>query len=289
MLEIKNLTKKYNNGFLLHDISFRLEPGDFTVLFGEDDSGKTMCIYNIIYLHHFYKGEILFQGRPLQRLSEKERREMIFVPDSVCMENMILEAYLKVCLKRDKQYKWEDIIRMCEYFGVALNVSLTDMTYNENKLATIIGAVAAQPKLLILDEPANMLTQESNTKLVKFLQYLSNMGMTILITTSDSREVKDYCNKYIYMKNGAIAHSGDMKELYGSQKAVTVTGGDRTVCRELLGTPITRGDNRETYLFKKLESSKALSEILAVIGDWEIEIENLTLEEILDKNYTRWM
>ena len=266
-----------------------MDSGDFLLLFGPDDAGKTELIYQILGLRHFRQGEIWFDGKSVKTLGRNDRREIRFVPDSVCMEHITAREYFAMLAKTYDEYEQEDVLDMCEYFGVNIDVKLTDMTYNENKLAMLIGAMVTAPKLLILDEPMNFLTQESAMKLLGFLKFLSSRGMAILISAAEAKEVKDYCNRYIYFKDDAVAHSGDMKDIYGSQKAITVVGGEQSLIRNLLGAPIFQMRHRATYLYDKAMQSRTVPEIVGLMGNADVEVENLTLEEILDKDYTRWM
>lgn len=281
ILEIKNLNQS--------NISFSMDSGDFLLLFGPDDAGKTELIYQILGLRHFRQGEILFEGISVKKLHADARKVIRFVPDSVCMEEITASDYFAMLAKTYDTYEQEDVLDMCEYFGVDMDVKLTDMTYNENKLAMIIGAMVTAPKLLILDEPMNFLTQESAMKLLGFLKFLSSRGMAILLTASEAKEVKDYCNRYIYFKDDAVAHSGDMKDFYGTQKAITVAGGEHSLIQNMLGAPIVQTKQRATYLYDKAMQSRKISEIVGLMGNADIEVENLTLEEMLDKDYTRWM
>lgn len=281
ILEIKNLNQS--------NISFSMDSGDFLLLFGPDDAGKTELIYQILGLRHFRQGEILFEGISVKKLHADARKVIRFVPDSVCMEEITASDYFAMLAKTYEEYEQEDVLDMCEYFGVDMDVKLTDMTYNENKLTMLIGAMVTAPKLLILDEPMNFLTQESTMKLLGFLKFLSSRGMAILITASEAKEVKDYCNRYIYFKDDAVAHSGDMKDFYGTQKAITVVGGEHSLIKNMLGAPIVQTKHRATYLYDKAMQSRTISEIVGLMGNADIEVENLTLEEMLDKNYTRWM
>lgn len=297
MLDIINFSRQYNTGFRLNDISMHINTGDFVVMFGDDDAGKTALLYHVVGLHHTSMitqvskadSKILFEGKPIEKLTHEEQKQIRYVPDTVCMENITAKAYFKMLSRSYQHYDEEDVRDLCEYFEVDLNQKFIDMTYNENKLAMIIGAMVTVPKLLILDEPMNFLTQESSVKLLEFLKFLTQKGIAVLITCSEAKEVKDYCNRYIYMQEGSIVSSGAMKDMYGAQKAVSIRGGDLQMIEGLLGAPIGQANGRVTYLYDRAKQTRSLSEIVALIGNVDIEIENLTLEENLDKDYTRWM
>jgi len=318
MLDIINFSKKYNTGFELTDISLHINTGDFVVMFGEDDAGKTALLYHILGLHHTSlitqvanavsnltksspdseddevesgesDGRILFEGKPIQSLAQEEQKRIRYVPDTVCMEELTAKAYFKMLSRNYKHYDEEDIQDMCEYFDIDINTKLTEMTYNDNKLTMIIGAMVTMPKLLILDEPMNFLTQDSTIKLLSFLQFLSSKGIAVLLTCTESQEARGYGDKYVYLRDGAVMDSGAMQDVYGVQKAVSVSGGRAQVLRKILGAPIAEVEGRLTYLYDKRKQDYKLTELVGILGDADVEVENLTLEEMLDEDYTRWM
>lgn len=279
MLEIINLNKTYSSGFSLNNISFRVEKGDFLLLFGEDNAGKTALLYQILGLHHFRDGEILFD----------EQKNIRFVPDSICMESVTAREYFATLSKLYPEYQEEDVVDMCEYFGIDSDMMLTDMTYNENKLVMIIGAMVTMPKLLILDEPLNFLTAESGKKLLGFLKFLSSRGVAILLTSEESKEIWGYCNRYIRIQEGTIVSQGNIADYLGVQRAVTINVAEASRAQSLLGNPVAKTNQNVTFLYDKKKQTKSLADILNLLKVSDIEIENLTLEEMLDKDYARWM
>lgn len=279
MLEIRNLNKTYSSGFSLNNISFRVEKGDFLLLFGEDNAGKTALLYQILGLHHFRDGEILFD----------EQKNIRFVPDSICMEQVTAREYFATLSKLYPEYQEEDVVDMCEYFGIDSDMMLTDMTYNENKLVMIIGAIVTMPKLLILDEPLNFLTAESGKKLLGFLKFLSSRGVAILLTSEESKEIWGYCNRYIRIQEGTIVSQGNIADYLGVQRAVTIDVAEASRAQSLLGNPVAKTNQNVTFLYDKKKQTKSLADILNLLKVSDIEIENLTLEEMLDKDYARWM
>lgn len=289
MLDVRGFRKKYRDGFAFKDISFHIDLGDFTVLFGADDEGKTTLLYHILGLQHLKDGEILFNGRSLLRLTEAERRSIRFVPDSICQESITVKEYLHSLAEIYENYDEKAAVDMCAYFEINMNSKLSEMTYAENKLAMIVGAIVTTPMLLILDEPMNFLDDTRGAKLLFFLKFLASKGLTILITCESAEEVKDYCSHYLYLQNGQIGHCGLIKDVYGSKKAITVRGGNTSLAQALLGEPIAKREDCVTYLFDCKEKNCSLTEVLSVIATDDFQVENLSIEEILNEDYTRWM
>lgn len=278
VLEVKKLGKAYDDGFALEDISFQVNEGDFMLLFGEDDAGKTSLLYQILGMQQFDTGQITV-----------EKKDVRFVPDSVCMEKITAREYFATLAKYSSKYPQEDVVDICDYFSIDVDQKLTDMTYNDNKIAMIVGAIGTVPKLLILDEPLNFLTVKSGRKMLNFLRHLSDRGVAVLITADESKDILRYCDHFVYMKDGKIILKGNAQECIGRQKAITVSEVDAPKVEYWLGEQIANGNRRVTFLFDTKTEERSLGDILRVLKVSDIEIEDLTLEEMLDKDYSRWM
>lgn len=265
ILEVKDLNKS--------NISFSIDAGEIFLLFGPDNAGKTNLLYQILGHRHYRWGEILFEGKQIRGLSTKEKKAIRFVPDNVCVENITAKTYFSLVSRGYPEYSKEIERELCEQFTVDINCRLTDMTYNENKLVVMIGAIASMPKLLVLDEPLNFMTVECGRKMLEFLKNLSNKGTAILITSDTSEVISTYCSHYIYLKEGAVVQSGEIKAVLDLKKAVT----------------ITKNGHRKTEIYDKEVFTQTLPEIVKNLEGADIEIASLTLEEIIDRDYTRWM
>lgn len=289
MLEIIDLEKDYGGGFSLSNICMEIENGEWAVLFGEDDAGKTALLYNILQLHHFKTGQILYQDKPVQKLDVKTKRTMRFVPDDIYLEAISAEEYFEGLLNANKIRSRKEMETLCESFSIDMKEKFPDMTYEGNKLATIVGALITKPEFLILDEPFNFLTEKGKQKLLEVLKEKNKKGLTILLTNECYSDVQGYCNKFFYMKNGSITASGTIHSLLGNAKAVTVMDGDKEILRQKLGEPIAEKIGKTSYLYINKEDSMLLADILTQAGVTDFEVENLTLEEILDDDYSRWL
>lgn len=287
MLEVKHLCRKYGLDFVLDNISFQIEPGDFFVLFGPDDAGKSEVVYNIMDLHKLHQGEILFEEKDIRKLSSKERREIRFVPDDIVMEEKLsAEQYMKMQLKSAGKVDVSWMEELCEKFEVDLKERLAEMTYESNKMTAVIGALITEPQLLILDEPDNFLTEETFEKLLCELKKYCNGGHAVILVQEKFCRSQGYCNKYLYLKEGKMLEVATMEKRKESIKAVTVKDGDENALQTLLGNPVAKMVGTRTYLFKKQMGN--LAEILLQSQVNDFQVETLTMEEKIEEDYSRW-
>ncbi len=288
MLNVQDLYREYSNGIVLDHISFEIDEGDFFVLFGPDESGKTELLYNIMGLHHHKSGTIEYEDAPIRHLNRELRQSIRMVPDDIIIsDNLTGEEYLRDILT---QYKTDDdmLYQLSDYFELELRERVTDMTYENNKLLAITGALITYPHLLILDEPANFLTTEGYNKLLALLKKLNEHGMTVLMALEKYSDADGLCNRFLYIKDGSTKFRCKINKPVDFYKAVTVYKGDSDALKKYLGEPIARNKKSTTYLY--MEEKGNLYEIFykSKVGNNDFLIESLTLEEMLDQDYERW-
>lgn len=289
MLEYSNVNGCYNN-IALKDISFHVQKGDFFVIFGPDDSGKTELIELFLGIRVPSNGKILYKSEELSLFSSLKRKNIRFVPDDILLidKKMTAQKYLEQIMKSYKMTNKDKINEYADFFEIDLTEKLNYMTYETNKFTAIIGAAITNPELLILDEPSNFLTQQGVKKLYEFLGNIKKVGTTIIVLSEHFEETALYCNSYVYLKEGCIEAQDRTNGRFEEYKAVNILDANHEKLQELLGKPIAVNDRGKTYLYK--ESIGNLLEIFLKcnVKDKELLIERMNMEEVLDKDYSRW-
>ncbi len=289
MLEYIDVCGYYNN-VTLKDISFHIQEGDFFVIFGPDDSGKTELMEMLIGIRKPANGKILYKEQELLRIPSKERQNIRFVPDDIILRGnkTTAQQYFEQIMKAYKITDNDKIKDYAEFFGIDLTEKLNYMTYECNKFTAIIGAVLTNPNLLILDEPSNFLTKQGIKKLYAFLKDIQKSGVTIVILAEHFEEAAQHCNSYVYLKEGHIEAANRTDERFELHKAVNVFNANHEKLQEILGEPVAVSDRGKTYLY--CESMGNLLEILSKCDAEykELLIERMSMEEFWDKDYSRW-
>ena len=189
----------------LNNINLEVTSGDFYIICGPDDAGKTEILNAIMGINIPATGQITYKEDNVKRLSLAKRRTIRFVPDEILMEKNVTGAkYLGDILKRYGAKDDIGVEQLLQYFGVNADELLMEMTFEDNKMVYILGALMTAPELLILDEPSNFLTEVTMSKLLKLLQKLNACGMTILMATESYEQAEEYCSKYMYLKDGEV-------------------------------------------------------------------------------------
>ena len=161
------------------------------------------------------------------------------------------------------------------------------MTYEENKLVQIIGAICAKPKLLIMDEPKNYLTTEKYRMVLEDLSRLNRNGVTIVMAVDKFNDLKGYCNRYAYLKEGALAGKGKIPGRISKIKIVTVRNGNIKLIEKYMAKCIAVRRDERIYLYKG--DVQMLFAVLYKADCEDCMIEDMTLEERIDRDFSRWI
>ena len=264
---------------MLDQINLHINEKNFSVLFGTDDAGKTTLLYLIMGFAPMYQGNIVWDSdkAPIIR----------FIPDDIIWEkSMTVGQYMGFARKAASRYDQELQSRLCEEFAVPLDGQLLDLTYQENKVAQIVTALCANPDFLILDEPMNFLDSGTYLKVLDLLQERNQKGMGILLAAEKYEDAKGRCGSYAYLKEGKIIASGEVPDPDYRKKIVTITGGRQEGLNAVMDKVADMGEEKAAYLYGG--AMEELPAILNEAGGRDFTVEEPTLEEELEEDYSRW-
>lgn len=218
MIEVKNLTKIYNNGEekfkALDDISCSIETGKLTLIIGPSGCGKTTFLNIVGLLEDMDDGELVIDDIKINELNdEKEkfnfRREKIgyiyqdfnLIESLTVYENIILTASLKG-MSVDEQMV-DDI---ASKLGISekLNQFPSKLSGGQKQRVAIARALCAKNLILLADEPTGNLDTKTSEDVMKiFIDCIHNFGVTILMVTHNLDFIK-YADKVIEFVDGKI-------------------------------------------------------------------------------------
>lgn len=208
MLEVQNLTKKYEKNIAVDQVSFQVEDGQVGILLGPNGAGKSTIIKSISGLLR-YEGGIRIDSKPSKDLDAK--RVFAYVPELPAMfdaltvrehieyikkayNSSITEEEIEILLKRFEMEDKQDKLGNELSKGMMQKVS-------------ICCALAIKPKVILLDEPMIGLDPAAIKELKKVVGELKSEGVTILISTHMLEMVKDLWDIMFVMEKGKIIGS----------------------------------------------------------------------------------
>ena len=287
MIELENITYNYKKVSLLHQVSFTLKKNDFCILFGSAGAGKTVLLHILIGFLPRYKGNIKLFDTDILPASRKPDMRMRFIPKNIAWEeNMTIDNYLKITAAASKNYNIELQNKLWQDFQLPTDKKMLRMTYGENKLIQILTAVCSDPDILLLDEPEYYLEAPVYERVLHYLRIWAKTGKTVLMASKNYPDAAKYANCYAYLKKGQLISFGRIKRPDYRQKIVTVTGGDFIYLDEKMTDCIVQERRSRVYLYTG--NMKELPDILRAAGCRDCTIEELTIEEELEEDYSGW-
>lgn len=219
MLEIKDLSFRYGRRSpqVLKGVSLSLEAGEIGIILGRNGSGKTTLFKNILGINTPNDGSILFQGENLLKMSGRERaRRIAYVPqhihfgaltvfDSILMGRV---TYFGLRAGREDYEIVEQIIADMKLEDFA-GRNAEELSGGEKQKIAIARAMAQEPQMLIFDEPTGNLDIANEQLIVDEAKKLAReKHIAILSSLHDLNQAMDMGDRFFFMKDGAISHSG---------------------------------------------------------------------------------
>lgn len=204
-LELKNVSKKFNNELVLSNINLKLESGNIYGLYGRNGSGKSVLMKLIAGFYVPSTGEILYDNKNLNLDMKfpKDLRALIehpsFFPDLTGYENLALLAKIQNSIGKKEILESLEIVNL---------LSEKDKKYSQYSLGMkqklgIAQAIMEESKILLLDEPFNGIEQETVDKIINYLQGIKE-GKIIIISTHIMDDLKKLTNKILLLDNGIL-------------------------------------------------------------------------------------
>lgn len=243
LLEVKNINSGYGKKQVLFDVSFEIEQGEIALLIGSNGSGKSTVLKTIYGLLPVWdgviddggvkkeKGSICFDGEDITGLKPSEllKRGLLYVPqkdnlfaDLTVRENLEM-AGLALNDGKLRQHRIDDALDTFATLVPLLDRAPLKLSGGERQLLALAMASLHKPKMLLIDEPFNGLSEKNVVFLVENLKKLNeNLNETLLIVEHRIKESYILAQKIISLKIGktvkidevSLGLSVDSKELH---------------------------------------------------------------------------
>ena len=215
----------------ISDLSLSVQPGEFLVLCGPSGCGKSTLLRQlktVLAPHGRRSGEILFDGKKLDELSQREQAEKIgFVQQSP--ENQIATdkvwhelAFGLESLGYDTPTIRRRVAEMASFFGIQtwFYKSVTELSGGQKQLLNLASVMVLQPKVLILDEPTSQLDPIAASDFLATLGKINReLGTTIILTEHRLEEAFSFASRVAVMDGGKLLCTGTPAEVGATLKA----------------------------------------------------------------------
>lgn len=219
MLNVKNINQYYGGSHILRDVSIQARLGEVTVVLGRNGVGKTTLLKSLMGLVPIKTGSIELDGKPIQKATpyERARAGMGFVPQGrEIFGRLTVEENLRMGLAY-KPASTPIPAELFELFPVLqqmLGRRGGDLSGGQQQQLAIARALAAQPRVLILDEPTEGIQPSIIKDIGRVIRMLADRGnMAIVLVEQYYDFAQELADRYVVMERGAVIASGAGKDM----------------------------------------------------------------------------
>lgn len=222
MIKVEKVTKYFGNKTAVNDVSFEILQGETLVLLGTSGSGKTTTLRMINRLIEADKGDIFISNRSIYSQSPETLRKNIgyviqqvgLLPHYTIAENIAIVPKLLEWKKEDIQLRIYELLQMFRLPESVRTHYPSQLSGGQQQRVGLARALAADPPILLMDEPFGALDQLTRNAICKEFQTLDALkNKTIVLVTHDIQEAFELGDKIGIMDNGQIQQIGSSQEL----------------------------------------------------------------------------
>jgi spermidine/putrescine transport system ATP-binding protein len=224
IVEIKNITKSFDNNVVLDNISLYINQNEFVTLLGPSGCGKTTLLRLIGGFESQDSGTILFDGLALKDIPAHKReintvfQNYALFPNMNVYDNVAFGLKIKKMKSEDIEVEVEKALKLVKLLGFEKR-RIDQLSGGQQQRVAIARAIVNKPKLLLLDEPLGAL----DLKLRQDMQYeLKEMqraiGISFLFVTHDQEEALTMSDTVVVMNDGVIQQIGSPEDIYNEPK-----------------------------------------------------------------------
>ena len=219
-LKIQNLTSGYDDDVVLQGLSLSVEEGEFLSLLGPSGCGKSTLMKTIAGIVPARKGTILLDGTDITNLPIHKRgtvivfQDMRLFPHKSVAENVAFPLKMQGVGKEERLRRAEELLGKVQLAGYG-NRRPGELSGGQQQRIALARALAAQPKLLLLDEPFSALDEnlrEDMRNLV--LQLRAEFQMTVILVTHDREEALSMSDRVALMFGGQLIQTDTPRRVY---------------------------------------------------------------------------
>jgi len=225
LLDVKNLTVRYGGVVAVNDVSFCVKEGQIVGLIGPNGAGKTTTI-DALCGFHAYEGSVALGGQDVAGYAPHRRAALGLARTfqlAGVSDDLTVEENIQVGQHRATTHDPAALTRILDELGLVemrdLQVSM--LSQGQRQLVSVARALAGEPRLLLLDEPAAGLDSTESQWLAERLRGVRDTGVTILLVDHDMSLVLNLCDAIDVLDFGALIATGTPDQIRENEDVST--------------------------------------------------------------------
>jgi branched-chain amino acid transport system ATP-binding protein len=243
LVEATNVTMMFGGLRAVSNVSLRIDSGEIVALIGPNGAGKTTFFNLMTGIYKPTEGSVTFDGRELGGKKPHQVCEMgiartfqnirLFA-NMTTLENVMvgrhsrtkagpLQAVLRTPkFKREEQHTVDEAVKWLKFVNLAdkANELAKNLPYGDQRRLEIARALATEPKLILLDEPAAGMNPQESAELTRLVGRIRDLGITVLLIEHDMKVVMDIADRIYVLDFGELIAEGKPAEIQRNPKVI---------------------------------------------------------------------
>ncbi len=243
MLEVNNVTMQFGGLKALSNVDFRVEEGEIVALIGPNGAGKTTLFNLLTGIYRPTEGTIEFSGTSL--VGKKAHRictmgvartfqNIRLFANMTTLENVMVARHTRTrstplmsvlgtrAFRREEEHTVDEARKWLRFVGLEgkANELAMNLPYGEQRKLEIARALATEPKLILLDEPAAGMNPQETASLTKLIGKIREAGITVLLIEHDMKVVMGIADRVSVLDFGEKIAEGKPEEIQRDPKVI---------------------------------------------------------------------
>lgn len=243
LLRLSGVTKTFGGLVAVNDVSFTVEQGSVMGIIGPNGAGKT-TVFNLITGNYIPdRGEIVFRGQSLVGRKPhhivnmgiaRTFQSIRLFPTLPALENVLAGRHCRMnsgmlsCMfrtpaqRREERAARERAMRELDFVGLAdfYDEEAGSLSYGNQRLLEMARALASDPALIILDEPAGSMNQPETAVLVRLIRAIRDRGITVMLIEHDMGLVMKVCEQLVVLEYGVNIADGLPEDVRNNPRVI---------------------------------------------------------------------
>ncbi len=249
MLEVSNISQVFGGVIALDRVSFTIAKGDITGVIGPNGAGKTTLFNIITGIYTKAGGKVLLEGSdvsglPPERLARlglvRTFQNIELFGGMTVHENVMVGMHTKsssgllACALKmpwnivEERRIRENSMKWLEFTGISdlADVTAGNLPFGKGRLLEIARALAVEPKIILMDEPAAGLNNHETLGLAQLIQRIRDTGITVVLVEHDMELVMDICDRIVVLNLGKKLAEGTPREIQDNHEVIAAYLGE---------------------------------------------------------------
>lgn len=284
MIDIKNVSKKIGDKYILKNIDLHVNKGSIFGIIGENGAGKTTLIKCLTGIYRVNEGNILIDGEDVFDNNKLKQRIGYVSDENQFFSSFKVKELLKFYKKTYNDFSQERFDELNKKFKIPVNSRIRELSKGMKMRTSILLILSIKPDILILDEPTSGLDPVIKKEIMSIIvDEVASRDVTVFISSHHLEHIERICDNLAIIKNGEIKFISSMEDAKNSIKKLQVVFNDVSdISKDLAcidGVIKVETIGRVNYIITR-NYTKDLEKKLYDMGADFIEIVNICLEDI---------